>query len=76
MCDNEFLAHAMVRERLREAEARGVFSAMLRPASTARRPAAKPAARERSRRTRLELWWQASTAWVAHLALPKTWNRL
>jgi len=27
-------------------------------------------------RTRLELWWQASAAWVAQLALPKTWNRL
>jgi hypothetical protein len=73
MCDNEYLAHAMVRERLREAEARGVFSAMLRQASTARQPAAT---RERSRPTRLELWWQASTAWVAQLALPKTWNRL
>jgi hypothetical protein len=76
MCDNEFLAHAMVRERLREAEARGVFGAMLRQASIARRPAAEPAARGRSRRTRLELWWRASTAWVAQLALPKTWNRL
>ena len=76
MCDNEFLAHAMVRERLREAEARGVFSAMLREVSTARQPAAKPAARERSRRPRLELWWQASAAWLAQLALPKTWNRL
>ena len=73
MCDNEYLAHAMISDRLREAEARGVFSAMLRQASTGRQPAAS---RERSRRTRLELWWQASTAWVAQLALPKTWNRL
>jgi hypothetical protein len=73
MCDNEYLAHAMVRERLREAEARGVFNAMLRQASTTRPPAAS---REHSRRTRLELWWEASAAWVAHLALPKTWNRL
>ena len=73
MCDNEYLAHAMVRERLREAEARGAFSAMLCQASTARPPAAN---RESSKRTRLDLWWQASAAWVAHLALPKTWNRL
>jgi hypothetical protein len=73
MCDNEYLADAMVRERLREAEARGVFSAMLRQAWTARPPAAT---RERPRPTRLELWWQASAAWVAQLALPKTWNRL
>ena len=73
MCDNEYLAHAMVRERLREAEARGAFSAMLRQASTARQPAAS---RERYRRTRVDLWWLASAAWVSHLALPKTWNRL
>ncbi|HEY7540905.1 MAG TPA: hypothetical protein VIF11_12230 [Methylomirabilota bacterium] len=76
MCDNEYLAHAMVQERLREAAARGAFGAMLRQASTARRPATSPAAGERSRRTRLELWWQVSAAWVAQLALPKTWNRL
>ena len=55
MCDNEFLAHAMVRQRLREAEARGVFSAMLREASTARQLTAKPGAGEHSRRTRLDL---------------------
>jgi hypothetical protein len=34
------------------------------------------AARRPARPTRLEIWWQASAAWVAQLALPKMWNRL
>jgi hypothetical protein len=72
MCDNEYVAHAMVKERLREAEARGAFNAMLRQAPIA----PEPVANERPRPTRLELWWQASTAWATHLALPKMWNRL
>ncbi len=71
MCDNEYLAHAMIRERLRDAEARGAFNSMLRDAA---RPG--PARGERLRPTRLELWRQTSATWLAHLVLPKTWNRL
>jgi len=70
MCDNEYLAHAMIGDRLREAEAEGALRAMIRQAleaAAARRPAGP---------TRLEVWWQASAAWVAQLALPKMWNRL
>ena len=70
MCDKEYLAHAMIGNRLREAEARGALRAMLRHAleiEASYRPAWP---------TRLELWWQASAVWVAHLALPKMWNRL
>jgi len=67
MCDNEYLAHAMISDRLREAEAQCALRAMIQQAleaGAARRPA------------RLEIWWQASAAWVAQLALPKMWNRL
>ena len=61
MCENEYVAHMMVKERIRHAEVRAAFEAMLR----------------RGRRaTWLELWRQASAAWVAQLALPKMWNRL
>ena len=70
MCDNEYLAQAMISDRLREAEAQGALRAMIQQAleaSTARREA---------RPTRLEGWWQASAAWVAQLTLPKMWNRL
>ena len=73
MCDNEYLAHQLIKDRLREAETRGAFNAMLQAASVL------PEARsdgERPRPTRLALWWQAPAAWVAHLALPKIWNRL
>jgi hypothetical protein len=76
MCDNEYVAHAMVKERLREAEARGAFNAMLRQASPEPERLGRGAAKERPRPTRLGLWWQASTAWAVHLALPKMWNRL
>ncbi len=76
MCDNEYLAHSMVRERLREAEVRGAFNAMLRQASTSPQPADGDGGAERSKPTRLELWWQASAAWMAQLTLPKMWNRL
>ena len=70
MCDNEYLTHYIVRERLREAEARGVLRSMLREQR------ARDATREEAQPTRLELWWRASAAWVAHLTLPKMWNRL
>jgi hypothetical protein len=70
MCDNEYLAHAMISDRLREAEAQGALRAMIQQALEA------GAARRPNRPTRLELWWQASAAWVAQLALPKMWNRL
>ncbi|PYN87008.1 MAG: hypothetical protein DMD87_16915 [Candidatus Rokuibacteriota bacterium] len=76
MCDNEYLAHYMVRERLREAERRGVLDVMLRQPATSSQAFGRGADREGPRSTRLELWWQASAAWVAHLTLPKTWNRL
>lgn len=76
MCDNEYLAQAMVKERLRDAEARGAFNSMLRHAASSARLPRRASADTRRRPTRLELWWQASAAWVAHLALPKTWNRL
>jgi hypothetical protein len=70
MCDNEYLAHYIVRERLREAEARSALRSMLRDKR------AGDTSREEAGPTRLELWWHASAAWVAHLALPKMWNRL
>lgn len=76
MCDNEYLAQSMVKERLREAEARGALNSMLSRAPTMPRRGRPKLAGERRMRTRLELWWQASAAWVAQLVLPKTWNRL
>lgn len=73
MCDNEYVAHVMVRERIREAEARGVFNAMLRQAV----PSPQPSGRDADGGpTRLELWRHTAAAWVAHVTLPKTWNRL
>jgi hypothetical protein len=70
MCDNEYLAHALISDRLREAEAQGALRAMIQQALEA------GAARREARPTRLEAWWQASAAWVAQLTLPKMWNRL
>jgi hypothetical protein len=70
MCDNEYLAHAMISDWLREAEAQGALRAMVQQALEAGAP------RRPTRPTRLEVWWQASAAWVAQLALPKMWNRL
>ena len=70
MCDNEYLAHQMIKDRLREAEAHGAFNSMIQEAL------ASEAARERARPKRSELWWQAPAAWIAQLALPKIWNRL
>jgi len=76
MCDNEYLAQSLVKERLREAEARGALNSLLSRA-TVMPPQGRPKlVGARPMRTRLELWWQASAAWVAQLALPKTWNRL
>jgi hypothetical protein len=76
MCDNEYLAQLIVKERLREAEARGAVNAMLRQASTRPQALDAGAGHERPRPRRFELWWQAPAAWVAHLTLPKIWNRL
>jgi hypothetical protein len=76
MCDNEYVAHVMVRERIREAEARAAFDAMLQRASTSPEPSGRDARGGLRRPTRLELWRHAAAAWVAHLTLPKTWNRL
>jgi len=73
MCDNEYLAHQMVRERLREAEARGVLNAMIREVGTL-----EPRAGADGRRPWtgwLDAWRQAPGAWLAHLTLPKIWNR-
>ena len=74
MCDNEYLAHQMVRERLREAEARGVLNAMIREVDTL--AATTGAAGRRPWTGRLDAWRQAPGAWLAYLALPKIWNRL
>jgi hypothetical protein len=76
MCDNEYLAQSLVRERLREAEARGALNSLLSRASVEPQQGRPNLVGECPMRTRLELWWQASAAWVAQLALPKTWNRL
>ena len=70
MCDNEYLAHTIISDRLREAEAQGARRAMIRQALET------GAARWEAQPSRLEVWWQASAAWVAQLTLPKTWNRL
>jgi len=70
MCDNEYLAHYVVRERIREAEASSALRALLREKRALDRGHAE------ARPTKLELWWQAATAWAAHLALPKMSNRL
>ena len=70
MCDNEYLAHYIVRERMRKAEASSALRSLLREKRAVDRR------REPARPNRLGLWWQVSTAWAAHLALPKMSNRL
>lgn len=70
MLDNEYLAQYLIRDRLREAEARGALNAMVRQAR--RRAVSRDGARPR----RSGRWRQASAAWFAQLALPKIWNRL
>jgi hypothetical protein len=76
MCDNEYVAHAMVRQRIRDAEALGAFNAMLRQAVSVPPPPRDGARPQRPRPTWLELWRHVSADWAAHLALPKIWNRL
>jgi hypothetical protein len=76
MCDNEYLAHRMIQERLREAEARGALNSMLREASRLRQTRDTAAGRPRPRSAWLQLWWQTRAAWVGQLGLPKMWNRL
>jgi hypothetical protein len=73
MCDNEYLAHQMIKDRLREAETRGALNSLVREFQQTQ---GSDAGREYPRRTWLALWWQAPAVWVAHLALPKIWNRL
>ena len=73
MCDNEYLAHQMIKDRLREAETRGALNSLVREFQQTQ---GSDAGREYPRRTWLELWWQEPAAWVAHLALAKIWNRL
>jgi len=70
MHENEYLVHYLIRERLREAEARGAFHSMLRQSLRGE------VSRDSARPTWSGLWWQATVAWVAHLTLPKIWNRL
>ena len=62
MCDNEYLAHQMIKDRLREAETRGALNSLVREFQQTQ---GSDAAREYPRRTWLELWWQAPAAWVA-----------
>lgn len=76
MCENEYVAHMMVKERIRQAEVRAAFEAMLRQAMSSPAPAARGADCRGRWATRLPLWRQASVAWAAQLALPKMWNRL
>jgi hypothetical protein len=70
MDENVYLAQFLVRERLREAAARGAYRAMLQEArrGTVSRDSARPG--------RSWLRWLASVAWIAHLSLPKICNRL
>jgi hypothetical protein len=71
MCDNEYLAHYVVRERIQEAEANSALCTLLREKRALDRGHAP------ARPTKLERWWQASTAWAAaQLVLPKMSNRL
>jgi hypothetical protein len=79
MCDNEFVAHVMVRERIREAEARGAFNALIRESERRGGEAARlglSAAVRPQHRGWPSGWWPAAPAWLAYLTLPKTWNRL
>jgi hypothetical protein len=79
MCDNEYVAHVMVRERIREAEARGAFNAMVRESEVRTGEATRlgrGAAVRAQRGGWVTAWWHAAPAWLAHLTLPKTWNRL
>jgi hypothetical protein len=69
MLDNEYLTLYSIRERIREAEAKGAFYAMLRQAQP------RPAPSDGRAPGWLGLWWQAA-AWAAQLALPKPGVRL
>jgi len=60
--DDEYLAQFLVMERLREAEARGAYHAMLQEARRA------TVSRDSTRPGRSWLRWLASVAWVAHLS--------
>jgi len=62
MDENEYLAQFLVREHLREAEARGAYHAMLQEARRA------TVSRDSTRPGRSWLRWLASVAWVAHLS--------
>jgi len=70
MDDYEYLAQYLVRERIREAEAREAVHRMLQEArrETVSRDSARPG--------RSVLRWLASVAGVTHLSLPKICNRL
>jgi hypothetical protein len=79
MCDNEYVAHVLVRERIREAEARGAFNAMVRETELRildDRRLGRGAPAQQQRPGRFDAWWHVAAAWLAHLTLPKTWNRL
>jgi len=62
MDENVYLAQYLVRQRLREAEARGAYHAVLQEARRG------TVSRESTRPGRSWLRWLASVAWVAHLS--------
>jgi hypothetical protein len=70
MLDNEYVTLYDIRERIRGAEARGAFHAMLRQA----RP--RPQRPDGGWLTWFERRWQEAVAWAAQLALPKPGVRL
>jgi hypothetical protein len=65
MIDNAYVTLYEIRERIREAQAKATFYAMLRDA----RP--RPERADNGWLTRLERGWQAAAGWAAQLALPK-----
>lgn len=77
MCDNEYVAHVMVRARIREAEARGALNAMVRESEMrAGKDVGLGAFARLQRHGWVSAWWHTAPAWLAHLTLPKIWNRL
>ena len=77
MCDNEYVAHVMVRERIREAEARGAFNAMVRGSALRTSDDVGLGVFTRPRGAGCaSAWWHTAPAWLAYLTLPKIWNRL
>ena len=76
MDENEYLAQFLVRERLREAEARGALRMMLREARERADARRREASDDRARPGRFGLWWHVMVARAAHLSLSKLGNWL